>query len=335
MKFKIFLIFFALFFLIAPVSAKTTGYLSFDFAKGQEESDVSKGTFQNAQLGLILSGEIARKINYLSEALVHTDSKVEIEQAWLGLQPSKSFQLKLGLYLVPFGRYNQFNRPHQTMLINPPLIVDYLFPVRWRDIGILAEGRISIFFYSAYLGNGLSESQTLNGGQQFRDNNANKAKGLRLGAFPSRGIEVAYSCYKGKFDDQNRRNLFLQGVDLKWEANGIQICSEYYKAHIENPEDFPSGSAEGYYIQASFEIKGLLPVVSYQKIKYADEFHGQGFVGSMNGGKGISIMRNCWSLGLVCFISGNVLIKAEYDMNREEKQEKRNNVLSAQAAFSF
>jgi hypothetical protein len=285
-------------------------------------------------LGLIFSDELAPRIDYVAEIRFKEESRIEIEQAWVGFNLSNSLKLRLGMYVVPFGKYNLINRPHQTMLINAPLIIEKMFPSSWRDIGIQLEGRTGGIYYSAYIGNGLYESENLEGSQQFKDNNLNKAKGARLGTALGQSLEVAFSYYKGKYDEANERDLILQGIDLIWSSEGLQILSEYLRGTLQNPENFSEGKIEGYYIQASFESGILRPVVSYQRLKYEDLFHGQGF-SSTDPGAGIREEKNRWALGLVYFASENVFLTFEYDFNREKDLELKNNSFSLQVAISF
>jgi len=324
-----------LLFVIHPVRGETNGYLSFKFLKCQVQSDVFEGTFQDAQVGLIFSGEINPKIAYIAEIKLQDRTRVEMNQVLVKLSPSYAFNLKMGLYLVPFGKYNQFNRPHQTMLITPPMNVEKLFPPCWRDIGVLLEGRISSFFYCLYSGNGLTESQSLDGGQQFKDNNADKGKGGRIAWIIDQGFEVAYSRYSGKFDSDNSRELLLQGFDLTWKTESFQILSEYTKVNIENPAEFSNGTAEGYFIQLSVNIGNLQPVVSYQSLKYNDEFHGTGFFGAEKAGMGISENKSRWAVGIVYSLINNLYLKLEYDFNREKDFEIKNNIFLCQVALSF
>lgn len=335
MKLKILL--FALPFLlsVAQAQTRTNGYLSFEYARGQEESGLSWGSFQNPQFGLMFSGELALKLDYSSEIRFRNESQIEIEQAYLRMKHSDSFSLKLGLYLVPFGKYNTSNRPHQTELIKPPLNVENLFPSSWRDLGLLIEGKFSGFFYSAYLGNGLAESSKLSSAQQFRDNNKDKGKGMRAGLMLGRGLEAAFSYYRGKYDKGNERNLVLEGIDLSWISEGFQIISEYSRAEMENPPDFAKGKAEGYFVQFSFNIDNLRPVGSYQRLKYEDLFHGEDFVSFEFGGKGIVDERSRWTIGMVYFASKNVIFKVEYEFNREREIELKNDLFLFQVALNF
>jgi hypothetical protein len=279
MKIRIFSFLFVLYvFLIPPrLQGKISGYLSFQYIKGQAQTNITNGSFGNSQLGLIFSDEIAPQIDYVAEIRFKEESRIEIEQAWVGFNLSELLNLKLGMYVVPFGKYNQINRPHQTMLINAPLIIEKMFPSNWRDIGIQLEGRTGGIYYSAYMGNGLYESANLEGSQQFKDNNLNKAMGGRLGTALSESLEVAVSYYRGKYDEANERDLILQGIDLIWSSEGVQFLAEYLQANLQNPESFAEGKVEGFYIQGSSESGKLRPVVSYQWLKYEDLFHGQGF----------------------------------------------------------
>lgn len=325
MKTRIFVLIIVFSVLLTPVKGETNGYFSIGYAKGQKQADFFKGSFLNPQLGLLFSGDVNEKIDYVSEIRFKREDSIELEQALVRFKPSDSFNLSLGLFLVPFGRYNQSNRPHQTQLINVPLNVERMFPSSWRDMGILVEGEFSGFFYSAYLGNGLDEAEDLSSAQQFMDNNTDKGKGGRVGLTLSQGFNVAYSYYRGKYDDENTRDLALQGVDIIWRNQDFQILSEYSKAHLENPDGFEPGEAEGYFIQLSLEGSRLQPVVSYQRIKYKDPFHGEG----------ISEERSRWTVGMVFAAAKNLFLSFEYDFNSEKETKLKDNSFLAQVVLSF
>jgi hypothetical protein len=323
------------FILVLPAAGETTGYLSFEYTKGQMQSYVEKGTFQNSQLGLNFFGELSPRIVYHAELLFRGDATVDIDQAWIGLTASNSFRVKLGLFLIPFGQYNIYNRPHQTFLVNPPLNVDHLYPKKWKDLGVQLEGQISSFLYSVYLSNGLSEAEDLRSSHQWKDNNADKATGFRVSFMPDQGFEVGYSYYIGKFDDDNSRSLKMRNIDVVGSLAGLMIRAEYTIARIENPDIYEEGRGEGYYIQASFVWDNFRPVVSYQKLDYSDEFHGSGFLSLEQPGEGILLEKERWTMGLVYLPSQNVFIKIEYSLNKETENQIKDNVFSAQVALSF
>lgn len=335
MKTRIFVFLFALASLFSQGYGKINGYLSFEYEKSQEGGRAPSGTFLDPLLGLVFSGELAPKMDYFSEVSLESDAKAEIRQAWLGLKPSSLITLKLGLYLVPFGKYNQASRPHETMLIQTPLNLAKIYPESWRDLGILLEGSMGRFFYSAYLGNGLSEGENLSQGQVYFDTNSDKGKGVRAGLFLTQEWEVAYSHYRGKMDEGNARSVVLQAVDITWAADGFQFLSEFTRADIENPEEYTDGKSEGYFVQVSFPVKNVHPVLSYQKMKYEDPFHGEGFMAPDMAGAGISEEMSYWTVGVFYTLSPDIFFKLEYNFNRKGEEGIKANLLSVQVALKF
>ncbi len=324
-----------LFSVVVVLQAQATliGYIALDYVKSPDAPALTKGSFQNVLAGLQFFGDISSGLSYLTELQFNPEGTFDLTQAWISLGASEGIGLKLGLYPVPFGRYNESNRPHQTVLINPPLNVEKMYPWFWRDVGLLLEGRIRRFFYSVYLGNGLAEGEDLTQGQQFKDNNADKAGGGRLGFRIGRGFEVAYSQYRGKYDEDSTRDLVLQGFDIQWFTPEWQVLAEYSVADIGNPDG--SGKAEGYFVQALMNLGKFRPVVSYQHLDYDDSFHGPGFTSPDVPGLGIFEKHRRWAVGLVFNASQNLLLKFEYDWDAEKVADVEDESFALQAAFRF
>jgi hypothetical protein len=314
---------------------KLSGYLSAEYVKSQEDGFYPEGTFQNPQLGLMFSGMLVGKVGYVAEAVFRQEAEVDLNQALLAIGFSEAVAVNLGVYLVPFGRYNQTSRAHQTFLIQRPLSVDNLYPLNWRDIGVQAEGSILGLLYSVYLGNGLSDAERFDGGQQFKDNNASKAFGGRFAWDIDGSFVVGYSYYRGKYDDENSRNRILHGVDASWFGRSFQILGEYTWANIQNPDNVAEGEGKGYFILLTFDFLDVWPVVSYQNLDYQDPFRGAGYEGPDNPGEGISEKRERWSLGLVYIISQMAFFKFEYQINKEKDLSYNDNVYLFQIALSF
>jgi hypothetical protein len=337
MKLKPVLVFLAI--LLLAMSARgqlqVSGYLSFEYEKGQQQSDFPNGTFEKVRAGLFFSGRTAKIFDYNLEVRYKSETRMEIEEAWVGIRPSDAFHVKLGFYLVPFGKYNAANRPYQTRFIETPLAQAHLYPESWRDIGILVEGRIGFLNYSDYLGNGLREGTDLQAGQQVKDNNKDKSLGGRIGLFLSRSFEVGFSYYRGKYDNDNTRSLSLLSTDLSWETDSFLVLYEYNKADLDNPPEYSQGKADGHYVLLSVDLGDYSAWASYQTFNYADLYHGLGFVEGVSPGSGISEDQSRWAIGLVYSASTNVLIKFEYDFNREGKIDLDNDVFYAQVALHF
>jgi hypothetical protein len=336
-KFGLFVL---IFFCATLVSAQNTqlkinGYLSADYLDGRNESVFPYGTFQNPKLGLIFSGFLAAKLNYVAEVVLQQDVQVELNQTLLGFSVSNSFNFNLGLYLVPFGKYNENSRAYETFLIEPPMNVKYFYPAMWRDIGVQVSGTIAGLLYSVYVGNGLRENDLLNEGQQFKDNNRDKGFGGRVAWNIDQKFEIGYSYYRGKYDENNSRNLVLQCLDVSFVSQNYQLIGEYTRADNENPADSADGLGNGYFALLTFNIQGLWPVVSYQHYEYEDPFHGVDFLSPVFPGLGISEDRERWALGVVYNISQMAFFKLEYQFNREKGVEKKNDMFLLQVAVGF
>jgi len=309
----------------AAGQVKYGGYLSFEYIKGQSESAFPRGNMENILAGFLAAGQVGQKFGFAVEARALSVSSFDLAQAWAGFLPAEAITIKAGLFLVPFGAWNQASRPHQTLLIRTPLNLEYLYPAFWRDLGVLVEGKIGVLSYAAYLGNGLAEAETLGAGQQFRDNNTDKAKGGRLGLAVGQGASAGVSYYTGKMDDQDMRDLILEGADLSWVTGQWEIHGEYTKAIIENPQPFEKGKSEGYSIWAVMGFRSLQPIGSFQKVKYEDPYH-QG---------GILRDQSRWTLGLRYVLSSTLFVKVEYDWNKEKETVLKNNLFQVQMGLSF
>jgi hypothetical protein len=335
-----FFLFVLCFFCATVVSAQNNqlninGYLSVDYLDGQDESAYPYRSFQNPKLGLIFSGFLATKVNYVAEVVLQQDTQVKLNQTLLGFSASNAFNFNLGLYLVPFGRYNENSRAYQTFLIELPMNVKHFYPAMWRDIGVQVSGTIAGVLYSVYVGNGLAEGGWLHEGQQFKDNNRDKGLGGRVAWNVDQKFEVGYSYYRGKYDDDNSRNLVLQCFDVSFVSQNYQLIGEYTWADNENPAGYENGSGKGYFALLTFNIQGLWPVASYQRYDFEDPFHGDSFINPLLPGLGISEDRERWALGAVYNLSQTAFFKLEYQFNREKGFDKKNDMLLVQMSVSF
>jgi len=318
-----------------PAEVGVGGYFSLDFLRGQAGSAAPQASFENIQAGLILSGAWSKRLGYALEVRSKENMRFEIEQAWAGLVWSDALQVKAGLFLVPFGRFNAAGRPFETPLAHIPFPVGAAFPSSWRELGAMAEGKSGFLSYAGWIGNGLAEGRDLASGQQFRDNNSDKAWGGRLGFALSAALEVGGSFSTGKVDAAGERRLTMKGADAVWTNGRLQLSAEYCRSEIANPAPYAKGTAEGWYVLGTYDFGSVRPVVSYQKLSYADAFHGPGFAGPAAPGLGLSEERRVWTVGLTAALSAGLVLKAQYDFNREPRLELKNDIFRAQIAARF
>ena len=324
--------------LAAPLAlkgeTKQGGYLSFEFIKGQVQSGASQGSFQNLRGGLFFAGDLGEKFDFMFEMGLKSESNLEMEQASVGFKFAVESDFRVGLFLVPFGKYNESNRPHQTALVRTPLNLAGVYPASWRDIGLVIRGRMGFLRYAAYLGNGLGEKDGAAAGQLFKDNNKDKGKGLRLGLIAGEGFEVGVSYSSGKYDSNNALRLTLEGADLTWVSNDYEVRGEYTKAVWKNPAGAPDGRSDGYFVLMALNFGKLQPVVSFQRLDPGNLSLGARLLVSDESPE-IPGARSRWAFGIRYFMSPTFLVKAEYDINKEKGPALRNNVVQIQAALSF
>lgn len=320
----------------APAETRLGGYLSLDFLKGKAPDPYAGGSVQNFTAGLLVSGDLSAAFGYMLEVRAAAVDKIDILQAWASFLASDAVHVRVGLFLVPFGKYNESARAFQTRLVEAPWPVGRLAPAAWRDLGALVEGRMGPVTYAAYIGNGLTEAGRLADGQQFRDNNADKGRGLRIGLLWGSNFEFGGSYYTGKTDAANSRGLTLLGLDAAWTTENIRFSGEYAKARIANPSPFAEGEAEGWYAECALKFGAWTPLAAFQKGRADDAFHGAGFdpAGPL-AGAGLAERRSLWAIGVAYALQANVLIKAEYDFNVKDETGNRSPVIRIQAAAHF
>ena len=310
------------------------GYLSFSFSKGQADSGSKQGSFQDVQGGLYLSGTIASKLTYLLEVRLRSETKVEVEQALIDFSLGSAGDARLGLFLVPFGKYNESNRPHETILIRTPVNLAGLYPASWRDIGLMVQGRAGFLRYATYLGNGLGEKDGATAGQLFRDNNKDKGTGGRVGFILGEGLEAGVSLYSGKYDQANALRLTLEGADLTWVTTDYEVRGEYTQGIWKNSGGAAEGKSKGYFVLVAFRFGGLQPVVSYQWTDPGDLSVGLPLIAPLDGPEAPG-ERSRWALGARYALSPSFFLKIEYDINKEKGTALKNNLVQIQAALSF
>jgi hypothetical protein len=309
----------------ARAQIKYGGYLALEYIDGQAESANPHGSIENLLAGFLVQGTLKQKFGFTVEARARGVESFDVNQAWVGYLASEVFSIRAGLFLVPFGGWNTASRPHETILIRTPLNLESLYPPSWRDLGVVVEGRVGILAYAAYLGNGLAEGEASAVLQQFRDNNTDKAKGGRIGLTDGRAFRIGVSYYTGKYDDQDMRDLTLEGADLTWVTRDWELHAEYTKSFMENPVPIARGESEGFSIWGCLGFRGFEPVGSFQKVKIDDAYHFGDAI----------IDRSRWTAGFRYILSETLFIKFEHDWNRETGVALKDNQWQVQVALSF
>lgn len=302
---------------------KTHGYFSMSFLKGQKGGIFSGGSFEDIGAGILFSGHFTPQLQFRLEVRSRSEARFGLEEALLGLDLSKSANIQVGMYLVPFGRYNRQNRPQENMLVRVPLVVEAAYPLSWRDIGLLVTGQTSFLNYAAALGNGLGEGPNQEPAQQFSDNNASKGLAGRLGILWGKDVETAFSYASQIFSSQSDRRVELWAADASWITENYRLSGEFIRTTYDPAGGGAGLRTEGWHVQLAFDYKTLWPIVSYQTVKTAPT------------ASEVPARKNRWALGVSWILQPGILFKVEYDWNREPGHEVKDDLLSVQAAISF
>lgn len=297
------------------------GYFSFSYLQGRGESDAARGSLEGLDAGLTLTGLFTMNMDYRLEIRSRNEAPFALEEAWLGCNLAKAFNVRAGLYLVPFGRHNRLNRPHENLFVQTPLAFEEAFPAGWRDLGLLASGQVSFLVYDVSLGNGLGEDSGGAPVQQFRDNNGSKDVCGRLGIRWRQGLETAVSYSRQVFSADGVRRADFLGADASWVTENYLVVGEFVRAER---DDAAGGrrTSEGWHVLLALDYKTLWPTVGYQSLETTLP-------------AGSAAKRTRWTLGLAWAVFPGAWLKAEYSWNREPGAEVADDLLSLQLAAGF
>jgi len=313
---------------------KFSGYFSFEYLKSQQEGVCPDGTFKNLSGGLLAAGTISDRLTFLTEVQLRLNENFTLRQAYLNIQGSDSLNIRLGLFEIPFGRFNRLARPSENPTVLRPLVFHF-FPFRWNDLGLCWEGNFSVFYYSAFMVNGLSVDQDGYLTTAAQDINKDKALGGRLGLRLGEGFEAGGSIYTGKYDSDGSKRIVFEGVDLIWVTAEWEVRGEYIKTIYDHATSDEKMEFDGYYLTASMIVKNFRPFLSYQHSFVPDYLVNDEQAPALGVFIENMVKKTRLALGFKWEISKNFFAKFEYDWNKEKDVSIKDNALSVQLGFVF
>jgi len=313
------------------------GYLYAEYFETPEE----KKNYDIHYLAISLSGWANDRISYLGEfELEHggRGNDTFVEQAYIDYWMLPNVALKIGAFLTPFNRFDEFHDPLANYVITRPQVSRELGVSAWKEVGADLHGFANLtpdlsVFFDLYTINGLGEGANLRGSRQYRDNNEDKAFGGRVSLLYGDMMELGGSVYQGDYDDAGKLNLTQAGGHLMVRTSGVELYGEYLTATSENLEPVKDGEMDGFFVQVSRLFKSKYrPTVRYGVLDYLDE--GTEFGRDpAKGNKDLSELI----LGFSYYPTSKVAYKIEYGFFDEgdRVEEKDNDQLSLQAAVRF
>jgi hypothetical protein len=170
---------------------------------------------------------------------------IEVHQGWMEYAINDYFNPRVGVVLVPFGRYNLESFDHVQELTLRPLMNLRVVPSTWSEPGLGFTGTANLgerlgglglrdfaldyqFFLTTGLTNDIRDHRGLRDarGAYEADNNNNKATVGRRGIRPLKGVELGLSSYLGEYDTVGHHiNGF--DVDGKVTVGPFDLLGEY------------------------------------------------------------------------------------------------------------
>ncbi len=144
-------------------------------------------------------------------------------------------------------------------------------------------------------------------GESSRDNNSNKVLGGRLGLIPISGVELGWSGFGGKYDDENK--FFVWGSDAEWRYKGLELRGEYINLSADLSAE-KEITQDGFYAQASFRPGRTSWTSGWPKLVSDCELIGR--FGSAETSEG-EIDQT--ALGLIYWVAESAPLKFSYEFN--------------------
>ncbi len=267
------------------------------------------------------------------------NSEVYVEFSYLDFLLSEKFNVRTGLMLIPVGLANEYHEPTVYNGVLRPDVELNLIPSTWREMGVMAHGKVSGLSYKAGLVNGLradrfsSGTWIRNGRQQGAGVNADAgAVVASVNYEPAQGMAAGGSVYAGMADHGKGKDTDPLGSDEKqadvmlWEAHatynrgGLGLKALYAEGTLEGnaafeaaPPDGAGKKAQGWYIEGGYDImKVFRPESSMSVTPFARyeayDTNKEVFTGTADP----KLDRTVITAGVGFKPSPNVVIKADY-----------------------
>ncbi|RMH35203.1 MAG: hypothetical protein D6690_09580 [Nitrospirae bacterium] len=240
------------------------GALEFEAFGG---SDV---TFEG-KLEVIISGHIHDRIRIYNEIdLGVPTGTAKAEQSYVDLLFIPWFNLRAGVVLVPFGKFNLDHFDPRRDLTDRPLVARQIVPTTWGDLGASVFGLIRLtpdlkVTYEAALINGLTNqfdppSSGLRSARSAlgKDNNGDKAFVGRATLMLADQYEIGISGYRGASGPANGTPITGVGLDLEFKPRNTPILEdwefkgEYAQFLVRNSDTLSRLS--GLYVQVNYHF---------------------------------------------------------------------------------
>lgn len=240
------------------------------------ESFQNRRTTYDGNFELLISGNIHDRIRVYSEIDLGLPSgAAEAEQAYVDLLLTQAFNVRAGVLLIPFGKFNLDHFDPRRDLTRPPSVARLVTPTTWGDLGIGAFGVVPISenikaTYDIQVINGLTDRFIASPGHTpdlglrsartglNPDNNGDKAVVGRGTIKLFDQYEFGFSGYRGEYKPGSNDKILGVSADAEFRPRNIPIWenvifrSEFARFDIQGSTT-PS-SLWAYYVQLTYRF---------------------------------------------------------------------------------
>lgn len=237
------------------------GYFSLEF---RDDGDGSPMEFDAHRLVPKIQADVAPGITFETEIEIEgggadvdflDGNEILVEYAELGFEIlEEQLVFKVGLLLIPWGRFNQYHDDPLNDFTDRPLVSRRIGAVAFDQPGIAVEGTLEVasewfLDYDIALVQGFDDEFSTNGGvrdarQSFRsDNNDNKQVFGRFVLSPPVHfvdvLEIGGSFTVGKHDAAGDLANYGYALEIFVKRGPFQVTGEYMALRIEQPDAAP------------------------------------------------------------------------------------------------
>jgi len=255
------------------------GYFSLEF---RDDGGGSTMEFDQHRLVPKISADVAEGITFETEIEIEgggadvdflSGNEVLVEFAELAFEIVEGkLTFKVGLILIPWGRFNQVHDDPIQDLTDRPIVSRRIAAVPFDQPGIGIEGTLELgegwfFDYDLALVQGFDDGFSTNGGvrgarQSFRaDNNDNKQVFGRFVLSPPVSfldvLEAGTSFTYGKHDAAGDLANYGWAVDVFLKRGPFEFVGEFMTLRIEQPAGAPvsePGRMRGWYVEFAYHF---------------------------------------------------------------------------------
>lgn len=335
---------------------------------GYQDAEDGKGSFTFGSFSPIFLFQLGDDILFEAELeleLEDGETEVKLEYAQIDWSFHDNATLVAGNFLSPFNIFQERLHPAWiNKLPTMPLMYQHhggFLPT--TELGVQLRGGINFgssskVEYSLYLVNGPTlaieghEAGSLEFGENFSDNNDNKAFGFRLNVLPIPHLDLGGSYMFAKGDDLNMDGTDIFGLFVSAQFRGLDLKVEWARMEqdlsdavvntlhptdadelTEFKDEFEEvgGSPlekEGFYIQAAYRLEGIPDIPDIlSPIEVVIRYEETDLPGKHDDQEAVTFGLNYW-------LRPNLVFKIAYESSEEEPKVK-DDTFYLQAAYGF